>query len=404
MTNSTVESAVGRPMLGTGEFVPLIALLMALVALSIDAMLPALPDIGSDLGAAQRNDAQLVVTALFLGLGFGQILFGPLSDYIGRKPAICIGLALFMAGCIVSIWAPTFEAMLAGRVLQGIGVAAPRIVSVALVRDQYEGRRMARIMSFAMAVFILVPTLAPALGQGLLWVADWRAIFIMLFATAAIAGIWLSLRQPETLPAERRMPFSFRALAQSTLEVLRSRQAIGYTLAIGFIFSPFIAYLSTAQQIFQDAYGVGALFPAYFAALALSFGVTSLVNSHLVMRYGMRRLSNLAAIGVTFVSLASWGGVFAFDGLPPLWLFIVSLMLVFGGVGLIFGNLNALAMQPLGHIAGVGAALVALISTLVSVPLGGVIGYTFDGTLYALLGSFALFGAATFAAMRWAAR
>ena len=404
MTTNAAERSVGRPMLGTGEFVPLIALLMALVALSIDAMLPALPDIGNDLGAAQRNDAQLVVTALFLGLGFGQILFGPLSDYIGRKLAICAGLALFLAGCIVSILAPSFEAMLAGRVLQGVGVAAPRIVSVALVRDQYEGRRMARIMSFAMAVFILVPTLAPALGQGLLWVADWRAIFIMLFATAAIAGIWLLLRQPETLPAERRMPFSLRALAQSALEVLRSRQAVGYTLAIGFIFSPFIAYLSTAQQIFQDAYGVGALFPAYFAALALSFGVTSLVNSHLVMRYGMRRLSNLAAIGVTLVSLASWGGVFAFDGLPPLWMFIVSLMLVFGGVGLIFGNLNALAMQPLGHIAGVGAALVALISTLVSVPLGGVIGYTFDGTLYALLGSFALFGAATFAAMRWAAR
>lgn len=404
MTTNAAERSVGRPMLGTGEFVPLIALLMALVALSIDAMLPALPDIGNDLGAAQRNDAQLVVTALFLGLGFGQILFGPLSDYIGRKPAICAGLALFLAGCIVSILAPSFEAMLAGRVLQGVGVAAPRIVSVALVRDQYEGRRMARIMSFAMAVFILVPTLAPALGQGLLWVADWRAIFIMLFATAAIAGIWLLLRQPETLPAERRMPFSLRALAQSALEVLRSRQAVGYTLAIGFIFSPFIAYLSTAQQIFQDAYGVGALFPAYFAALALSFGVTSLVNSHLVMRYGMRRLSDLAAIGVTLVSLASWGGVFAFDGLPPLWMFIVSLMLVFGGVGLIFGNLNALAMQPLGHIAGVGAALVALISTLVSVPLGGVIGYTFDGTLYALLGSFALFGAATFAAMRWAAR
>jgi len=404
VTTNAAERSVGRPMLGTGEFVPLIALLMALVALSIDAMLPALPDIGNDLGAAQRNDAQLVVTALFLGLGFGQILFGPLSDYIGRKPAICAGLALFLAGCIVSILAPSFEAMLAGRVLQGVGVAAPRIVSVALVRDQYEGRRMARIMSFAMAVFILVPTLAPALGQGLLWVADWRAIFIMLFATAAIAGIWLLLRQPETLPAERRMPFSLRALAQSALEVLRSRQAVGYTLAIGFIFSPFIAYLSTAQQIFQDAYGVGALFPAYFAALALSFGVTSLVNSHLVMRYGMRRLSDLAAIGVTLVSLASWGGVFAFDGLPPLWMFIVSLMLVFGGVGLIFGNLNALAMQPLGHIAGVGAALVALISTLVSVPLGGVIGYTFDGTLYALLGSFALFGAATFAAMRWAAR
>ena len=221
---------------------------MALVALSIDAMLPALPAIGSDLGAAQRNDAQLVVTALFLGLGFGQLLFGPLSDFIGRKPAICAGLALFMAGCVISILAPTFEAMLAGRVLQGIGVAAPRIVTVALVRDQYEGRRMARIMSFAMAVFILVPTLAPGLGQGILYIADWRAIFITLFATAAVAGIWLTLRQPETLPAERRMRFSLRALAQSAAEVLRIRSSLGYTLAIGFVFAPFVAYLSAASR------------------------------------------------------------------------------------------------------------------------------------------------------------
>ena len=398
----TAGRAAGRPMLGSGEFVPLIALLMALVALSIDAMLPALPDIGADLGAAQRNDVQLVVTSLFLGLGFGQLLFGPLSDFIGRKPAICAGLALFMAGCVVSILAPTFELMLAGRVLQGIGVAAPRIVSVALVRDQYEGRRMARIMSFAMAVFILVPTLAPALGQGILLIADWRAIFVTLFASAAIAGIWLMLRQPETLPAERRARFSLRALAGSAVEVLRIRATLGYTLALGFAFSPFVAYLSAAQQIFQDAYGVGSLFPVYFGALALAFGAASLVNSHLVMRYGMRRLSSIAAIGATLVSLASWAGTFAFDGLLPLWMFVVTLMLVFAAVGLLFGNLNALAMQPLGHVAGVGAAIVALLSTLISVPLGGLIGYGFDGTLYWLLGSFALFGAATFAAIQWA--
>ena len=396
------ERAAGRPMLGAGEFVPLIALLMALVALSIDAMLPALPAIGSDLGAAQRNDAQLVVTALFLGLGFGQLLFGPLSDFIGRKPAICAGLALFMAGCVISILAPTFEAMLAGRVLQGIGVAAPRIVTVALVRDQYEGRRMARIMSFAMAVFILVPTLAPGLGQGILYIADWRAIFITLFATAAVAGIWLTLRQPETLPAERRLRFSLRALAQSAAEVLRIRSSLGYTLAIGFVFAPFVAYLSAAQQIFQDAYGVGALFPVYFGGLALAFGVSALVNGHLVMRYGMRRLSSVAAIGATLVSLASFAGAFAFDGLLPLWMLVVTLMLVFAAIGLLYGNLNALAMQPLGHVAGVGAALVAMLSTLVSVPLGGLIGYSFDGTLYALLGSFALAGAATCAAIRWA--
>ena len=195
-----------------------------------------------------------------------------------------------------------------------------------------------------------------------------------------------------------------RALAGSAVEVLRNRQAVGYTAAVGFAFAPFVAYLSAAQQIFQDAYGVGPLFPAYFGALALAFGVTALANGHLVMRYGMRRLSSVAAIVATVVSLAAWAGSFAYDGLLPLWMFVVSLMFVFGSVGLLFGNLNALAMQPLGHIAGVGAALVALISTLISVPLGGLIGYAFDGTLYALLGSFALFGAGTFGAIQWAGR
>ena len=178
---------------------------------------------------------------------------------------------------------------------------------------------------------------------------------------------------------------------------------MGYTLAAGCSFSPFIAYLSTAQQVFQDAYGVGALFPLYFGALALAFGVAALVNGHLVMRYGMRRLSGISAVVVALVSLVFWAVSFAFDGLLPLWMFLLALTLIFAAVALLFGNLNALAMQPLGHVAGVGAALIAAISTLVSVPLGALIAYSFDGTLYALLGSFAIFGVGTFAAMQWAA-
>ncbi len=391
-------------MLRPAEFVPLIALMMSLVALSIDAMLPALPAIGTDLHAPQRNDTQLVVTSLFLGLGFGQLLFGPLSDYIGRKPATCVGLVLFMFGCVVSTFAVTFEMMITGRVLQGIGVAAPRVVSIALVRDQYDGRQMARIMSFAMAVFILVPTVAPAIGQGIQAVAGWRAIFWTLFAAATIAGSWLIIRQPETLPARHRMRFSIRRVVLSVKDVMRERDAVGYTIAMGFAFSPFIAYLSTVQQIFQDSYGVGELFPVYFGALALAFGVASLVNGHLVIRLGMHRLTIVASLIVTVVSLVSWIVSFAYDGLLPMWMFLLTLSLVFAAVALLFGNLNALAMQPLKHVAGMGAALIALFSTLISVPLGGLIGYTYDGTLYALLGSFALFGAATFAAIYKTAR
>ena len=384
------------------EFVTLIGLLMALVALATDAMLPALPAIGLDLGAPRPNDAQFVVMSLFLGLGIGQLLFGPLSDRIGRKPAIHAGLALFMAGCLVSIFAPTFEVMIAGRVLQGVGVAGPRIVSIALVRDQYEGRLMARLMSFAMAVFIMVPTVAPALGQWVQSVGGWRAIFIMFFVIAAIVFLWFALRQPETLPAARRRPFSPRAIGQAVGEILRLRSALGYTLATGFVFAPFVAYLGAAQQIFQDAYGTGALFPLYFGVAALAFGAGSLVNSRLVMKYGMRRLSKTSAAFIAAVSLIAAAVTFAFDGIPPFWLFMAYLLTVFLSVALLFGNLNALAMQPLGHIAGVGAAVVASLATFISVPLGALVGQSFDGTMYALVGAFCFSGAGTLAAIRWA--
>ena len=397
-----MSRAESKSALGTAEFVALIGLLMSLVALAIDAMLPALPAIGRDLGTAHPNDAQLVIMSLFIGLGFGQLLFGPLSDSIGRKPAIHAGLVLFMAGSFVCIFAPTFEIMIAGRVLQGVGVAGPRIVSIALVRDQYEGRLMARLMSFAMAVFILVPTIAPALGQGLLILGGWHAIFVTFLVISVIVFAWFALRQPETLPVARRRPFSPRAIGQAVGEILRIRPALGYTLATGFVFAPFVAYLGSAQQIFQDAYGTGALFPLYFGVLALSFGAGSLVNSRLVMKYGMRRLSKASAAFIAVISLIASTAVFAYDGLPPFWFFMAYLLTVFVSVSLLFGNLNALAMQPLGHIAGVGAAIIASVSTFVSVPLGALVGQQFDGTLYALIGAFAVSGAATLAAMRWA--
>ncbi|WP_420442735.1 multidrug effflux MFS transporter [Candidatus Palauibacter sp.] len=375
---------------------------MSLVALSIDAMLPALPAIGADLGVLHRNDAQFVITAVFIGLGLGQILFGPLSDRIGRRAAIHAGLLLFMAGCLVSIVAPSFDVMVAGRILQGIGVAAPRIVTMAMVRDQYEGRRMARLMSFAMAVFILVPTIAPALGQGILWLGGWRMIFGTILAVAAVALAWFSLRQPETLSADRRRPFSPRDIGRAVLEVLRIRAAFGYTLAAGCAFAPFLAYLSSSQQIFQDAYGTGALFPLWFGVVALSFGCASLLNGRLVMKHGMRRLSRAATAATTLVSAVTCGLSIVFDGLPPFWLFMGYMLIAFFCIGLVFGNLNALAMKPLGHIAGVGAAVVASLSTFIAVPAGALVAHGFDGTMYAQIAAFAVFGAGTLAAMWWA--
>ena len=404
MTGGGDGAATQARRLGTGEFIVLVALLFSLVALAIDAMLPALPEMGRDLGVARANDVQYVIISLFLGLGLGQVLFGPLSDRIGRKPAIFAGLAVFMAGCVVSVFAPTFETMIAGRVLQGIGVAGPRIVTVALVRDQYAGRPMARIMSFAMAVFILVPAVAPALGLLALKTAGWRAIFVGFFVIAAAAFAWLLVRQPETLPPARRRTLAPRALARSVREVLGTRAAVGYTVAAGFAFSPFVAYLSAAPQMFEDGYGIRDLFVLWFAVLALVIGAASIVNGRLVMRFGMRRLSAVGAGAIALGSSAAWIGLAPFDGLFPFWLFMAYFLFVFVFVGLLFGNLNALAMEPLGHIAGVGSAVVASLATLISVPLGGAVGQMFDGTLYAQVGSFAVFGFGMLAAIWWAGR
>ena len=390
------------PALRTAEFVLLIAFLMSLVALATNAMLPALPMIGRDLGAPHPNDGQFIITSVFLGVGIGQVVFGPLSDRIGRKAAIHAGLVLFMAGCVVSVFASTFDAMIAGRVLQGIGVAAPRVVTMALVRDRYEGARMGRLMSMVLAVFILVPSVAPALGQVIIWLAGWRAIFTTFLVIAAIAFAWLAVRQPETLPPERRRAFSPSAIGRAVIEIVRIRAALGYTLATGFVFAPFVAYMSSAQQIFQQAYHTGALFPAYFAVLALATGSALLVNGRLVVRYGMRRLSAVAAGAVTLVSVVAWVGALAFEGLPPLWLFMAYLMSVFVCVGFMFGNLSALAMEPLGHVAGAGAAVVSSLSTLIALPLGILVGQRFDGTMYPFIGAFAIFGAATYAANVWA--
>ena len=397
-----MSRTAARSVPGTAEFVPLVALLVSLGALATDAMLPALPEIGRDLGAPHPNDVQVVVTSLFLGLGLGQVLFGPLSDRIGRKPAIHAGLALFMLGSVVCVLATTFEAMIAGRILQGIGGAGPRTVTLALLRDRYEGRQMARLMSFAMAVTVMVPAVAPALGQGILWLGGWRGIFVTFLVAAAIAFAWFAVRQPETLPADRRRAISPRAIGRAVGEILRSRAALGYASATGFVFAPFIAYLSSAQQIFQDVYGVGALFPIYFGVLALAFGAAALANGRLVMKHGMRRLCKAAMASAFAISAVAFAGAWAFSGVPPLWLLMVYFAATFMCVGVVIGNLNALAMQPLGHIAGIGAAFVAALTTAISVPLGALVGQRFDGTMYAQIGALAVFSAATFAAMKWA--
>lgn len=386
---------------GFAEFVILIALIISLVALSIDAMLPALPEIADDLGLARINDSQYVISVFFAGMGLGQIFFGPLSDSVGRRPAILSGLFVFAAGCLLSIVAVDFTQMLLGRFLQGLGASGPRIVSIALVRDQYKGREMARVMSFVMTVFILVPVFAPAVGQGILLLTSWHYIFAMFLCLTLVVGLWFWRRQPETLTRSSRIVFSFAQLIRDINAILRIRAALGYTLTMGFIFGAFVGYLSSSQQIFQVQYQLHDLFPLYFGILATAIGCASLVNARLVMRFGMRRLSGIAMRSICLLSFVFFLYAWYFDGHPQLNLLMLYLLLVFFCFGILFGNLNAMAMEPLGKIAGLGSAVVGSISTLLSVVFGVIVADAYNATVLPLVLGFALLGTAGLLVMRW---
>jgi len=383
------------------EFVLIVSLMMSLTALSIDAMLPALPQIGSDLSVQNANDRQLVVSLLFLGMAVGQLFFGPLSDKTGRKPATYGGFALFIVGSLLALIAPSFPVLLSGRVLQGIGISAPRAVTLALVRDRYEGRAMARVMSFAMTVFVLVPMIAPMFGQTLLSLAGWRSIFGSYVLIGAFTVLWFGLRMPETLAVEDRAQFSLRRIVMAIREIVSIRLAIGYTVAAGLISGAFLGYLNSAQQIFQEQYALGDRFPLYFAVIALSLGLASLLNSRLVMRLGMRALARWALFAALGLSIAALGISLLTAGQPPLWFLMAYLMTAFFCVGILFGNMNALAMEPLGRIAGIGAAVVGSLSTLISVPIGIVIGQSYNGTIVPLVTGMVILVGLSIVIVRW---
>lgn len=386
------------------EFIALIALSMSLVALSIDSMLPALGSIAADLGARAPNDRQLVLTVFFAGLTVGLLVYGPISDSIGRKPTMYIGVALYILGGLLCAFAPNFTVMICGRILQGFGAGSPRIVAIAMVRDLHGGRNMARIMSFVMAIFILVPILAPSIGQAILFVAPWRAIFLVLVGIGTIFLCWFAVRQPETHPPEARVEFSAAAIFSAGRQVLAHPITLGYMLATGLIFGAFISYLGTSQQIFQEQYGLGNLFPVFFGILAAGIGAASIVNARLVMRLGMRLLSKWALRASCSLSLGFLAIAWALGGHPPLSLFMAYMLVCFFCNGLLFSNYNALAMEPMGHIAGVAAAVTGAVATLVALVTGSLIGRAYDGTVIPLVAGFALLSLAALIVTEWAER
>ncbi|NHK29450.1 multidrug effflux MFS transporter [Parvularcula flava] len=384
------------PRAGFREFVVSMAFLISLIAMGIDAMLPALGLISEDLSIMGENHAQFVVAILFAGMAFGQILFGPLSESTGRKYAVYIGLAVFVTGSLIAMVTPNFTVLLIARFMQGFGGAAGQIIAMAMVRDRYNGRDMARVLSLVMGVFILVPAVAPTIGQSILFIGDWRAIFFFLALQGLACLALLHFRIEETLPVERRKPYRVSMVLSGLKAVVTTPVTIGYTICAGCIFGGIIAYVSSAHQIFQEMYDTGTLFPLFFGMIALSIGVASFTNSTLVRKFGMRRLVATGISGIfTLTGLFLMWQLFV-DATPPLALFVVFAMSTFFCFGMLFGNLNAMAMEPMGHIAGIAAAAMSCISTTMSVTIGTLIGQSFNGTVLPLTAG--LFGLSILAA------
>jgi len=386
--------------MGFKEFIALMALLMSLMALSIDIMLPALSQIGQDLQVTNTNDNQLIISLLFLGFALGMLIYGPFSDSFGRKPAIYLGISIALVGCVLSLVSESFEAMLVGRFLQGLGLASARIITIALVRDLYEGNEMGKVMSLIMSIFILVPILAPTLGQGILLFADWRMIFAFILVLSVLVLLWFAMRQTETIHTHKKIPFSLTNIGKNLWFIAKNKEVVGYTVISGFVFGSFLGYLNSSQQIFQEQYHLGNMFPLYFGVLAISVGFSSMLNAKLVMRYGMRCLSTYALIATCLVSIVFSAFIYPTQGQPLLWQLMLYLALVLFCFGILMGNLNGLAMQPLGKMAGIGASFVGAVSTFVAVPLGAIIGQSYHASVLPMVIGFIVFSALSLAILR----
>ncbi|RUS60398.1 MFS transporter [Pseudorhodobacter sp. E13] len=368
--------------MGQTEFIAMIAMLFATIAFSIDSMLPALPVIAAELSPDAPNTAQLIITSFVLGMGLGTFVAGPLSDSFGRRRIIVLGAILYCIAAAAAYFAPTLETLLMARVVQGLGAAAPRVVSLALVRDLYKGRDMARIVSFAMMIFTLVPAVAPLAASGVISAFGWRSIFAAFLLFAAISSAWLLLRQPETLPAESRRPFRAAPLFAALREVLSHRTIVTTMAVQTLIFGALFGTLSSTQQIFDTTFDRGPSFPLWFALVALCAGVASPVNAMLVGRLGMRVMITRTLIAQiilssTMVALTLAG---ALQGDTAFAAFVLWMIGVFAMAGLTLGNLNALALEPVGHIAGMAASVTGAISTVLAVAVAAPLGLAFNGT------------------------
>lgn len=380
------------------EFTILIALLISIVAISIDAMLPALGFIGKDFAVTNPNKVQLIIGCIFGGMAVGQLISGPLSDAMGRKPILFAGIGIYLVGSLICYFADSFNLLLIGRVIQGLGVSAPYVTAVSVVRDKFSGRDMASVMSLVMMIFILVPAIAPSIGQAILHIAGWRQIFMLYIFYSIVIGLWITIRLEETLPPEHRIPHKWSAFAHGFSIVISNRTTAYYMICNGLCFGSLIGYLGASQQIFQDHFSVGEAFAFYFGGLALVLGVASLVNAKIVGKLGMRHIC-IQAMGTTVIASAIFLGLHAFVEVT-LPMFVTYMAILFFCFGLMFGNLNAIAMEPMGEVAGMASAIIGAVSSLISLALGTLIGQMYNNTLLPIALGFLVFGILAYLIMR----
>ncbi|WP_240229598.1 multidrug effflux MFS transporter [Devosia lacusdianchii] len=360
------------------EFIALMAALMALNALAIDVMLPALPYMGEALGVTSENERQFVISAYMLGMGIAVLGFGPLTDRFGRRAPLLVGMGIYILAALAAVFAPSFGILLALRFIQGMGAASVRVIATAVVRDRYSGREMAEVMSLTFMVFMAIPIVAPGIGQVILLVGEWHNIFIFMGLLALAFWIWTFIRLPESLAVEHRRPLSLRSVLDGFRIVFTNRVAISYGLAGTFLFGALFGFISSSQQIYVDIYGLGVYFPVAFAAMAGLMAVSSFTNSRIVRRFGMRRLSHGAMLSYTIFS-GIWLA-FALSGFLPLWLFFSFLAIIMFSFGWAASNMNSLSMEPLGAVAGTASAVFGFIQTVGGALIGSYTGQHFDGT------------------------
>ena len=386
---------VSDPAMRPGEFVAFVAALMAVNALGVDLMLPALADIGHQLNIATANHRQWIITAYMLGFGVGQLVYGPLADRFGRRPILLSTLAGFVGASVFAAGSQTFAALLGARVLQGLMSASTRVLAVAIVRDRFSGRQMARTLSVAQMIFFLVPIMAPSIGQLLLGIGPWRFIFYALAGFAAFVLVWSIARLRESLPAERRSPLSLASLGEAYRLTLTNRFSAGYALAASMTFGGIIAFVSSAQQIFVDEFGAGERFTVLFAVCAFSMGCASFANSRLVERLGTRLISQSAVLALIALSVLHLGVIAV--GRESLVTYMVFQALSMTCIGLCGSNFGAMAMEPVGHIAGTASSIQGFITSVGAVIVGSLIGQSYNGTTYPLAIGYLAIGLAVLA-------